>query len=346
MKHLVFPTLAGALALALVAGCGTFVPDGDDTAGTARLDLYGGYTTASEAPGFGDADLLASHPEDTPYDDDMIDNPEIGNALKNRAARMYMLRLVWGNLENPDSTTTACPVTDWSGSLVTDGGVLVVRRLIRFEPGDYIVRPRRGAHQVQWVSHTAGHLDGLLVQIIDIPGQRNTAVRNAVTISTPLFTSEIPFDSLASYAATFTIDECNEVALTASEISRPGCPHGFLEGAWASESDTSGVFRGAWIKDNGELDGYLRGRYTIENGRRVLFGKWITASGDFGGLMRGTWGPIVADRDGAGTPDGCFSGHWVNDALTAQGVFSGHYCLPEEADTAGFFHGRWKADCR
>ena len=102
------------------------------------------------------------------------------------------------------------------------------------------------------------------------------------------------------------------------------------------------------MNNDGTLDGYLQGHYALRDGERVLFGKWITTAGDFGGLMRGTWGPLPGDDldDAPETPDGYFEGRWVNESLTVEGAFRGHYCLPAVPDTAGFFHGRWINDCR
>lgn len=341
--------LAGLVAAALLGGCST-APDGDSGSQGDPTELYGGYTTDPESPGFGDPGLLAAHPEDQPYDDEMERNPEVRAAAGDSRTRKYMVRLVWGNLEKPDTTMLDCPVTEWSGSVVADGGVILVRRLVRFEPGDYIVRPRRGAREVRWVSHTAGGVDGVLLEVIDVhdPSSQTDAVSNSITVATPLYSVEIPFDSLAAYAQTVTIDGCNQIAITSTEATRVRCPRGFLEGAWTSESDTSGRFEGGWIRDDGALDGHLRGRYVERDGERLLFGKWITSSGEFGGLLRGTWGPMpeVDAAGGHDAPDGYFAGHWVNAALTAEGVFRGHYCLPEAPDTTGFFHGRWARDCR
>ena len=351
MRLLNFAGLAAVVALAITSGCGT-VDENNGNQGAA-LGVFGGYTPTAEAPGFGDPGLVAAHPEDTPYDDELVGGPDVTNAMKNGGARHYMLRLVWGNLDNPDTTVSACPGTDWSGSIKADGGVIIARRLIRFEPGDSIVRPRKGAREIEWASHTRDHFDGILFQVIDVPDPRHRVVANTVTITTPLYTAEIPLDSLASYDESVTFDECNKIAVVAVELKRAKCPRGFLEGAWVSESDTSGWFKGAWVRQDGALDGYLRGRYTIEDGQRVLYGKWITTAGDFGGLMRGTWGPLLADDDDADDdeadeagPDGYLQGHWVDESLMIQGDFRGHYCLPEVPDTAGFFHGRWKQACR
>lgn len=350
MNHSKTLGLMSIAVLVLAAGCGLFDDDGQPGKGEI-LDLYGGYTTSNEAPGFGDAQLVAGHPEDTPYDDDMADSSVVTRAMNSARARKYMLRMVWGNLGHPDTTVSTCPVTDWSGSIIAEGGVLIVRCLIRFEAGDSIVRPRRGAHEIQWVSHTYNHVDGLLVEVIDVPDARPRTVANALTITTPLLTLDIPFDSLADYARSLTFDECNGIAIAATDRKETRCPRGFLEGEWTSASDTSGWFKGAWVRDDGSLDGYLHGRYTTDKGERILFGKWITTAGDFGGLMRGTWAPLLDDdagdtEPGDQEPDGYFRGHWVDDALVIAGEFRGHYCLPEAPDTSGSFHGRWMNRCK
>ncbi len=350
MKRLMMAGLTMALAAVLVAGCGKSVTQGNEDGEKDLLAEYGGYTTDNEAPGFGDADLIAGHPEDAPYHDDMADSSEVSNAEKNRGAKKYMLRMVWGNLDNPDTSETAgsCPTTDWSGSIEADGGILIIRRLIRFEPGDSIVRPRHGAREVEWISHPGNHVDGILFQIIDVPDPRHKEVKNTVTITTPLYTAEIPFDSLAEYNQLVTYDECNKMSLVGTMLERVRCPMGFMEGTWASETDTSGNFEGAWIGDGGALDGYVQGYYTVRDSVGVLFGKWITTSGEFGGLMKGTWGPLV-DQDEEEAREDCqggyFEGKWVDDALVDVGRFKGHYCFPDSTED-GIFRGRWMQDCK
>ena len=336
-------TLAVLAVVALaVTGCETFFSNDEESEALATLD-YGGYTTESEAPAFGDEDLLTSYPDDQPYDDEVADNPQVRNALRNGGARHYTLRLLWGNLDNPDTTVGPgedCPVTDWSGSLVVEGGVVIIKRLIRFDRGDYIVRPRRGPDSVEWVSHTVGHVDGILFTIIDTPDPQATETANVVRITTMQYSVEIPLADLEDYRDFIVIDDCNKISIVATETSPQICKRGFLEGKWISESDTSGVFKGIWIAADGSITGYLRGHYTIEDGNRVLYGKWITRSGRFAGLLRGRWMPL-AEEPG---PDGYFEGRWVDETFTLQGFFKGHYCICQ--DSTGFFHGRWARVCR
>jgi hypothetical protein len=338
--------LAGLLAagMVLMSGCEVFDSGEGGTGQPAGLSEYGGFDTADEAPGFGDADLLADYAGDKEFEDDMEDDPRVRSALNKPGARHYALRVVWGNLRTRDSSVAAgsdCPVTDWSGAIEVENGVLIVKKLLRFEPGDYIVRPRSGPRGVAWVSYTRDHVDGIQFKIIVPPHGTSDTVEGFVKISTPFYRGRIPFASLEDHREFVIHDECNKISIVATETRPSDCPRGFLEGEWIADSDTSGHFRGAWIGGEGGLMGFLRGKYEIRDGHRVLYGKWISESGEFRGLLRGFWRQLQ-EEDG---PDGVFEGHWVNQALTVKGVFAGHYSNSTD-DTPGFFHGRWKRDCR
>ncbi len=341
-------TLGLVLALSLLAGvtgCESLFSDDDEYLDReALLADYGGFDTTGEVEAFGDPALAAAYAEEPEYDDEMENHPDVRGAHGN-GARQYMLRIVWGNIQRPDTAETGepdCPVTDWSGSLEVAGGVVTVKRLIRFEwPRDHIVRPRWGPRRVAWVSHTAGHVDGILFKVIDVPDPHPTEIGNTVTITTPFHVVEIPLADLADYRDFIEIDECNRLSIVATEAENMGCPTGFLDGGWIAETDTSGYFRGGWISSSGGRAGYVRGRYEMRDGRRVLYGKWITASGAFGGLIRGTWTPA----GGGDGPDGFFEGRWVDGLFIERGVLKGHYHVCGDSG-AGFFHGRWKMLCR
>jgi hypothetical protein len=337
--------LAGLLTagIVLLSGCELFDSGESETVQPAELSEYGGFTTSDEAPGFGDNDLLAAYSGGEDYEDNLEDDPRVRAAANRQGARHYALRIVWGNLDTRDSSVTAassCPVTNWSGSLETDEGVIIVRRLIRFDRGDSIVRPRQDPRSVKWVSYTRDHVDGIQFRIVVPPHGSTDAVAGHLAITTPFYNGTIPLASLSDYREFVTYDECNKISIVATEAKPSDCPRGFMEGGWIAESDTSGRFRGAWIGGEGGLMGYLRGRYEIRDGHRVLYGKWITESGEFQGLLRGFWSPLRKD----GGPDGIFEGHWVNAAFTVKGDFKGHYHIAE-GDTSGFFHGRWRKDC-
>ena len=332
------------LAAGLLAGCELFSPDEYAAGRPAEISEYGAFTTADEPPGFGDAGLLQGYPEDQLFEDTMDNNPDVRNGENDRRARQYAIRMVWGNLERRDSSLTdaePCPISDWSGMLEVDGGVAIIKRLILFERGDSIVKPRRGPKKVQWVSYTKDHVDGLLFKIIDLPDPPPKEFKNTLTITTPFYSREIPLTDLEDYREFVVYDDCNAVSIVATRIEPLGCPKGFLEGRWVTATDTSGYFKGAWIGQWGGMMGHLRGIYEVRGGRRILFGKWISSSGDFQGLLRGTWTPLKNEEG----PDGLFEGRWVDETFEPKGFFRGHYAICAD-DTVGTFHGRWIKDCR
>ncbi len=338
--------LLGGLILttALMTGCDVSSPDDNASSQPSEISEYGGFTTTNEAPGFGDDGLIQSFPEDRSFEDEMENDPDVKNGENDRRARQYALRIIWGNAERRDSSladVAPCPASNWSGMLEIDGGVAIVNRLILFEPGDSVVRPRRGPKKVEWVSYTADHVDGLLLEIIDLPDPPPTESKNTLTITTPFYSREIALADLEDYREFVVYDDCNAISVVATRIEPLGCPKGFLEGRWVTATDTSGYFKGAWIGQHGTLMGYLRGIYGIRDGERVLFGKWISKSGDFQGLLRGTWTHL----ESADGPDGVFEGRWVDENLEIKGFFRGLYATCMD-DTTGTFHGRWMKDCR
>lgn len=345
-------TRAGLMLIAVLgllialSGCGSLLSDdAETTAAETVLAEYGGFDTGDEMEAFGDTDLATNYADEPEYEDEMENHNEVRNAHRNGATQ-YMLRVVWGNIQRPDTTDDAedadCPITDWSGSLEISGGVATVKRLIRFEePVDHIIRPRPGPRQIGWVSFTQNHLDGILFKVIDTKDPQGKEVNNSVVITTPFDTVEIALADLGDYNEFIEIDECNKLSIVATEPEHLGCPTGFLEGGWVAETDTSGYFRGGWFSNRGDISGYLRGRYEMRDGERVLYGKWITESGAFGGLIRGTYTPSEDDTG----PDGVFEARWVDELLISSGVIKGHYHVDPEGGE-GFFHGRWRKLCR
>ena len=339
--------LIAALGLAVVlTGCESMLSDDAKTIDEeTMLAEYGGFDTGDELPAFGDLDLASSFSDEIEFEDEVEDSGAVRNAHRN-GARQYMLRVIWGNIERPDTAGGTedpdCPITDWSGSLTVSGGVATVKRLIAFEaPVDHIVRPRPNPREISWVSFTSMHLDGILFKVLDTHDPKGKEVTNSLTLTTPHYTVEIPLADLADFQEVVEIDGCNTISIVATEPVHMGCPTGFISGDWVTETDSSGYFRGGWISNRGDLSGYLRGIYEVADGERVLYGKWITESGEFGGLIRGTWWPAVSDS----CPDGFFEARWVDDYFTMSGVLKGHYFTAPE-DSAGFFQGRWRELCR
>jgi hypothetical protein len=206
---------------------------------------------------------------------------------------------------------------------------------------------------VAWFSHTGGHFDGLLIQIVEPPrnGDDNGNADggdppppNMLHVVTGPFEQSFPVAELAD------IDEVFEVEPEGNAIHFAGftlgdldpCPKGFLSGAWLDDPDTddgSGFFRGRWVGVHGLGMGHMMGSFGYnEDGERVFFGKYINRAGEFMGLLGGTWEP--SDRPGHGQ----FIGHWSSDGETRDGVLGGRY-LNLPARPGGFYQGRWAQDC-
>jgi len=131
------------------------------TAGDINAD-FGGYTATSEAPGFGDADLLADADGEVDYNDPLQVSPAVDSIMADSNAGFFVFRVAWGQLEYDSSMTTP---TTWDGSLTISRGAELVRRVIRFEPGQDEVLPRTDRTLIEWVSQTTVHYDGLLVDM-------------------------------------------------------------------------------------------------------------------------------------------------------------------------------------
>jgi hypothetical protein len=371
------PLALAALLLAALAGCSD--SDNDPTAGEpvavddyAGLDLdepYGGLTKTDEEPAFGDPYLEqeAAIADGETYEDDLLTDPEVRRYMRigeepgqpgdPQRPTFTFLRLVWGNLEAmPDSVTGRIEDgdgIDWSGQLSVDRGTVLVRRVILFErPWDSLVRPRVDRHTVSWFSAIGGHVDGLLIQIIEPPvdadgdGEVDPGMDepNMLHFVTDQFTQSFEVAALPE------LDEIYPAATEGQAIQFAGftlgdldpCPKGYLAGVWHAtpeHEDGGGVFRGRWVGLYGMTEGFLRGRYGVDDsGERVFFGKYVSRSGQFRGLIAGTWEP--ADEAGRGT----FAGHWIGNSEEVEGVLGGRYLdLPERP--GGFMQGRWATTC-
>lgn len=381
MKNLkLTPLVAIALMLALaLAGCETSSDDGltgsqqvgvDDYDGMDLNQPYGGLTATDEEEAFGDPYLMqmAAVEDDMAVEDPLADDPEVV-ALENAAGqddpgnpnrpRFTFLRMAWGMLDGPVDSTGAVDesvdLLDWSGMLTVDRGIVIVRRVILFErPYDHLIFPRLNRQTVAWVSHTGNHFDGLLIEIIERPGDLNSDSKtdpepNMLHFTTGPFTESFPVAELAELDEIYPVEpEGNAIHFAGFRLTDIiECPKGFLGGIWRAVSDNvdteiveGGVFKGRWVGLFGHLHGFLRGRFGInEEGERVFYGKYISRRGHFRGLLRGTWEPLP-EYPG----HGLFHGQWVNAAGTVEGVLGGDYfALPERP--GGFFGGRWATLC-
>ena len=260
---------------------------------------FGGYTTEAENPGFGDNDLLGEEATEVEYNnDEMLASPEVDSVISDPRSSYYHLRAVWGRLLYDSTVTT---VTDWGGTLNVPGGVVIVRRTIRFEPGqDYIVRlrcdgtggSRCGPGMIGWVSKTTVHNDGIAVDIfvppprpifdssevaaVDSLGDTSWTVvidtifpqPEPVTVSfdTGPYSHTFNLEDLKSLDTIVYLDDSNAVAFHAFELNRYPCPRGFLAGRWGFDESEQGRFRGVWWSKRPNafgwtVSGYLKGHF-------------------------------------------------------------------------------------
>ncbi len=369
------------LMLGLLAGCSS-----DETNLTAasltgsddyeQMDLsqtYGGLTSTDEEEAFGDEALKAlmlAEEQDVVEDplamdpmvlalEEMGRQPSDGD-LRERPKFTY-LRLRWGMLRGPDDTLRVeppCDLTEWTGELHTDRGLVVVKRLIRFErPFDHVIFPRLDHKTVAFVSHTTCHFDGLVIQIIERPEDADlvNTEPNMLHINTPGFSGDFEVAQLARMDEVFEIDDQgNRFQMTGFSLSDIElCPKGFLSGRYrhvpADRPDTTaadrpgelyGTYAGVWTTLTGRVHGFLRGGYGVTaEGDRVFIGKYIDRRGRFMGLIRGGWNPADEEHDLAE-----FLGKWVSRSGNVEGLLGGQAHSVEDYP-GGFFVGRWTTLC-
>lgn len=366
LRKLVFPLFIVAL-LFWVAGCSDNPSTNDITEETPDLnDAFGGYKATSEEPGFGDPELLEAENEEEEVNDVMLAYPSVDSLVTSEDAGMFHFRAVWGHLCY-DSTVSE--ITDWSGSLTLSRGAEIVRRVIRFEEGDYI-EPRTDRGLIEWVSYTTVHNDGIGVDIyvpaaeltIDttyiIDGDDTTTVIDTLmpepvtlTFETGPYTRTFTLEELAALDTVIYFDDSSAVSFQGLQFYRDWCARGFLDGEWGYDSTGLGVFQGKWVSQHGYITGWLRGNYgENEDGEKVFYGKWINLNGDFEGLLAGTYRPVRGVSNGVGITKqehyggGAFEGKIYDADSNEIGVLKGRYhSMPEFRNS--YFHGRWKLYC-
>ncbi|NIM20293.1 MAG: hypothetical protein GTO51_08695 [Candidatus Latescibacteria bacterium] len=313
------------------------VPDLDDP--------YGGLNLADEAPAFGDPMMLEEFGESMvqEYDDPIANRAGVAEMMRHRLGRHYLM-ITWGNLER-DTTITFW--TEWSGSLTVDPGVIILRRIIRFEEHDQIL-PRERRDLLEWESFTGPAFDGIVVRIIPTSNLSSTDVKDStsvVTFSTGPLAISFTIDELRDIHRVIQVDDAgNAVAFNSIYIPPLGCPKGFLGGIWKDDPDTTdvprGTFRGMWMSDRGAHMGFLKGFYGLNSdGDRVFFGKWISLNGQFNGLLKGRWGPFPD------APGGFFEGVYLDRNLNVRGDLKGIWKKGDHISGGGFFKGRWATRC-
>jgi len=372
------PGLIVVLMLGLafgLAGCSDDAPTdaalvGVDDFETMDMNLeYGGLTATDEAEAFGDDALLRSAIMDEGMEvteDEQFGGDQNGETRREierlrrmgedgqgdgpHRPRFTFLRIKWGHLEGLDEVDG--DLLDWTGALSVDRGIVVVRRVIRFErPFDHLVHPRINPQTVAFVSHTGGHFDGLLIEIIERPADEEgeDLEPNRLHFETGPFTQSFVVSELPGLDEIFAVEpEGNSIHFNGFNLHDLNpCPRGFLSGLWRpladAEADTTGRmghFRGRWVGLHGHIRGFLRGAYGMDDeGNRVFFGKYIDRAGRFGGFLGGTWEPADEESNWA-----AFHGQWMSRSGETEGLLGGRaFNLP--VTPGGFFEGRWVTAC-
>ncbi len=310
-------------------------------------DPYGGYNLADEAAGFDDAVLLQEFGDDAVFADPYENDPVVREVERDREGRLrggLFLAVTWGNLQR-DSTVTN--ETDWTGSLLVDPGILLLKRAIRFEPEDSVL-PRAEPGLLEWMSHTSTGFDGVLVRIVPCPP--NLSVTNVqseidsantlIAFATGPLTVTFTLAELPGLHRIVTLENGNAVSFDAVYVPPMACPVGFLHGVWRRNPDgEGGAFFGKYESESGLHMGFVRGCYGVnKHGEKVFYGKWISRDGEFRGILRGTYG----DTDENTT--GYFSGHWVDRDLQVRGRVKGDWRRDDEHN-GGYFRGTWMTFC-
>jgi hypothetical protein len=308
-------------------------------------DPYGGYNFADEAPGFGDPALIDEFGDDPDFNDPFESDPAVATRERDREGRLrgrVFLAVTWGNLHK-DSTITH--VTDWTGSLAVKPGAILLQRIMRFEPEDYIL-PRTERGLLEWVSHTSTGFDGVLVRIVPCPSTTADvqaeidSANTVITFSSGPFTASFTLAQLPGLHRIVTLDDGNAVAFDAIYVPPVSCPRGFLGGVWRHHAEREGgKFFGKYVSETGLHMGFVKGFYGVnKDGHKVFFGKWISRSGEFRGVLRGRWGHFEGEKAGY------FAGGWMGRDRRFHGDLKGEWRRNDERH-AGFFRGVWAADC-
>jgi len=322
------------MGLFVINGCDKSSPTNPDDGNEAIDQEFGGYSVTDENPD--EIQLADFDIEDESVSDGVSDDPEMVSLMDSATINIYYVRITWGMLEWDSSATIS---TNWNGTATTNRGTLMVLKTVRFEkPVDYIVRPRVNNKNVQWVSETLPHFDGIQFAIVD-NDPAEAGIAGEFTFTAGAYSNSFTFAELDSMDLIETVDNLgNQVSIISRSKQALIFAGGFLEGRWVRDTERGGHFWGRWIHSTGLRAGYLKGIWGVNRlGENVFFGKYISLSGKFGGLLAGQWG---FDDETAGK--GWFNGRWVNERLTKIGIIKGHFKAGTEGDGTGYFNGSWK----
>lgn len=311
-------------------------------------DNFGGYKATDEQPAFGDPEV-AGLEGSTEANDTMAESTDVDSIMNLPAVDVYSVELLWGHLEF-DSTETV--VTDWSGSLSVQRGAIVAVRLIRFETGDFVVRPRSSRTLLEFVSKTQPSFDGMLVYVYD-PQPNESPTENTLTFTSGPYSRVFRMAELASISEVIEVDN-NQFSINGFKVERLACGEGFFEGKWVRPASERGrgTFIGRWISQDGLMLGHVRGHFgSRDDGTQVVFGKWISVAGAFRGFLRGEWGYGTDDEPNA-INKGWLAGDIFNRDEVAVGQFGANWIARQHPGNGngrgaghGYFRGQWSQIC-
>ena len=332
------------------------------------LDLEdGGTDAANESPGFGDAYFDKYLQDEESAADPLENDPRFRRLENDNGASVFFVRLTWGNQSGApeegsrDSTETWL---DWSGCASVSDGIVIPRRVLKFERGDHLLRPdsTTGRQKVCWKSKTGPAWDGVILQIV-VPAAGDNTLTDArrgtkgdgltdddtFTFSAPEIPLELTFklSELADLDEVILIDDVNGVSIAGFTRDDLGdrCPQGPMVGHWVrAENDerNGGFFRAKWANALGNLVGHVRGRWGVtEEGEQVFVGKIIGRGGNYLGHVRGTW-------ESTGDGEGTMAGRWIvfgqGGEPRAAGGVRGEWRTGDR-EGAGLLRGKWAASC-
>jgi len=339
-------TFVMALALiGLITGCSS---DNSTTTGESDIsEEFGGFLPTAEAPSFGDDTIATLMGDDQDYEDPMLTNTVVEEELQDSLTDIYSLRIVWGMLRYDSTMTTP---TDWSGSLTISRGSIILRKVIKFEPNTDWIVIRDNRAELDWVSQTTVHHDGIFVNLVvppvDDTGENTDPV--TVTFTTEPFEVSFNLEDLNTLDTIYYLEDSNAVAFHAFNVVRVPCPKGFFSGVWGKDEDGNGLFYGQWMSQMGYTDGQFEGTWglttdNVEN--NVFYGKVIDLDGNFLALLRGTYHSKhpMAHR---GSSSGWLRGYYYDEDGNVMGVLKGHYHEQPKNSGFGFMQGRWREYCR
>ncbi len=354
-------TVLGAVTLALVAGVGCSDDASQPTNPETSQDDFGGYEATSEAPGFGDAELLSATEDEVDVTDEVGTDPETKELEDDPGTKTYAMTLRWGDLDRDPAGGIGGggDLIDWSGSLRVSTGRLVLTRVLGFEPGDHTIAPRQDPQILEWVSETQGGSDGLTV-LIHIPEDELDTAGDVVFLETAAIDLSWDLSELEEWEEIYEAGETGGLLrMNSMEARAVASIRGWLNGRWEYDEDAErGEFRGHWVHPRSGVQGFVRGHFAErksdeagglggnEAAEIAFYGKYIDRTGNFQGFLRGVVEVQNGDlADGAGV----FRGGWFDEDADARGSVRGRWATGDAgsgpADVDGFFSGAWCLGC-